>query len=102
MSKNPIVNALSASGYIAIIVAVFTFISHTQRNKPDTILAPAIIMSLLTLSATVMAYIFFYQPLQLFMDGKKKQATDLFIQTVGVFAAFTAVVLALLFSGLIK
>lgn len=102
MSKNPIINALGAAGYIAIIVAVFTFISQTQRNKPDTVLAPAIVMSLLTLSAAVMAYIFFYQPLQLFIEGKKKKATDLFIQTVGVFAIFTVIVLVLLFSGLIK
>lgn len=102
MSRNPIVNALAASAYIGIIVAVMTLISQAQRNKPDTILAPVIIMSLLTLSTAAMAYIFFYQPIQLFIDGKKKAAVDLFIRTVGVFAAFTVGVLILLLSGLIK
>jgi hypothetical protein len=43
-----------------------------------------------------MGYLFFYQPVQLFIEGKKKQAVNLFIQTVGVFAVITAVVLALL------
>ena len=102
MSKNPIINALSASGYIAIIVAVMTFLEQTQKNKPDTIVAPILFLSLLTLSAAVMAYLFFYQPLQLFIDGKKKAATDLFIKTVGVFAAFTIFILIILFSGIIK
>lgn len=102
MSKNPLINALCASGYIILVVTIFTFISQTQRNKPDTFLAPATILFLLTLSVAVMAYLFFYQPLQLFIEGKKKNAVNLFVRTVGFFAAFTAVVVILLFSGVIK
>ncbi len=101
MSKNPIINALSASAYIFLVVIIINFVSQTQRHKPDTILAPITFISLLTLSVTVMAYLFFYQPLQLFIEGKKKGAVTLFVQTVGVFAAITAVVVILLFSGLI-
>jgi uncharacterized membrane protein YidH (DUF202 family) len=101
MSKNPIVNALSAAGYIGLVVSVLNFISLTQSNKPDTAFAPVVFLSMLTLSVTVMAILFFYQPLQLFTEGKKKEAVNLFVKTVGVFAAFTAVVLLLLFSGVI-
>jgi hypothetical protein len=57
---------------------------------------------MLTLSVAVMAYLFFYQPLQLFIEGKKKAAANLFIRTVGTFAAFTVVVLILLFSGVFR
>jgi uncharacterized membrane protein YidH (DUF202 family) len=101
MSKNPIVNALYAAGYIGLVVSIINFISLTQSNKPDTAFAPVVFLSLLTLSVTVMAFLFFYQPLQLFTEGKKKEAVNLFVKTVGVFAAFTAVVLLLLFSGVI-
>lgn len=101
MTKNPIVNALCASGYIILIVSVMNVIMQTQRNKPDTIGAPITVLSLLTLSAAVMTYLFFYQPLILFIEGKKKKSLNLFVQTVGVFAVFTAVVLTLLFSGVI-
>lgn len=101
MSKNPFINALSASGYIILIVSVMTFISQTQKNKPDTFFAPIVFISLLTLSVTVMAYVFFYQPLLLFIDGKKKEAIQLFTKTVGIFAAFTVVTLFLLFSGVL-
>lgn len=101
MSKNPFINAIGASSYIILVVSIITFISQTQKNKPDTFFAPIIFLSLLTLSVVFMAYVFFYQPIQLFIEGKKKQGINLFVHTVGVFAAITAIILILLFSGLI-
>lgn len=99
MTKNPILNAISAAGYIGIVVSLLHLISLTQKNKPDTAFAPVVFLSLLTLSVTVMAFLFFYQPLQLFIEGKKKEALHLFVRTVGVFAIFTIVVLILLLMG---
>jgi len=96
MTRNPILNALGAAAYIILIVSIMTFISKTLKNKPDTFFDPIILLSLLTLSVTVMAYLFFYQPLQFFIEGKKKQAINLFIQTVGIFAVLTVVGLVLL------
>lgn len=101
MFKNPILNALSASTYIILVVVIMNFVSQSLRNKPDTFFAPVMFLSVLTLSAAVMAFLFFYQPLQLFIDGKKKEAVNLFVKTTGFFALFTVVVLILLFSGLI-
>ncbi len=101
MTKNPIVNAISALGYIVLVVSVMTMVTQPLRNKPDTFFAPIVMLTVFTLSAAVMAYIFFYQPFQLFIEGKKKQAADLFVGTIGTFAIFTVVVLALLFSGTI-
>jgi len=101
MTKNPIINALSASAYIILVVSVMTFATQPLRNKPDTFFAPITMLFVLTLSVAVMAYLFFYQPFLLFIEGKKKEAVDLFVKTVGIFAAITAVVLILLFSGLI-
>jgi hypothetical protein len=101
MSKNPIINAFGASAYIIIIVTIMNFVSQTQRHKPDTVFDPIIFLSLLTLSVALMAYLFFYKPLQFFIEGKKKEALTLFAQTLGVFGIITAVVLILLLSGLI-
>jgi len=78
-----------------------TFVTQSLKNKPDTFFAPITVLFVLTLSVTVMAYLFFYQPLQLFIEGKKKEAVSLFTKTIGIFAALTIVVLILLFSGLI-
>lgn len=101
MTKNPLINALSASGYILLVVSVMNFLSSRMHDKPDTAFAPVVFLSLLTLSVTVMASVFFYQPLMLFITGKKKQALNLFVRTVGIFAIFTAIVLALLLMGIV-
>jgi hypothetical protein len=101
MSKNPIVNSLSASAYIILVVSVMTFVTQPLKDKPDSFFAPITVLFVLTLSVAVMAYMFFYQPLLLFIEGKKKEAVNLFVKTVGIFAAITVVVLILLFSSLI-
>ncbi|MPM51628.1 hypothetical protein SDC9_98378 [bioreactor metagenome] len=101
MTKNPFINALSASAYIILVVTTMNFATKPLQNKPDTFAAPIVFLSILTLSVAVMAFLFFYQPLLLFIDGKKKLAINLFIKTVAIFAIITTVVLILLFSGLI-
>lgn len=99
MSKNPIINAFCSSAYIFLVVSVMTFITQPLKNKPDTFFAPIVFLSLLTLSVAVMGFLFFYQPFLLFVDGKRKEAVNLFMKTVGFFAIFTFIVLILLFSG---
>lgn len=96
MSRNPLVNAISAALYIFLVVSVMTFVTQPLRNKPDTFFAPITALFVLTLSVAVMACLFFYQPLLLIIEGKKKEAVDLFAKTVGIFAIFTTIVLVLL------
>ena len=101
MTKNPFINAFSASAYIALVVSVMNVVTRTQGSKPDSTFAPIMFISLLTLSVAVMAYLFFYQPLQFLIDGKRKEALNLFVKTIGVFGAITVVVSILVLSGLI-
>lgn len=70
-------------------------------NTPDTFAAPVAILSLFTLSAAVMAYIFGYQPFQLYFENKKKAALDLALKTILVFAGLTIIALTVLFSGVL-
>lgn len=97
MTKNPILNALAAFGYILIVALIMNLATH-MTNQKDSFIDPVAVVSLFTLSAAVMGYIFFFQPFQLYFDNKKKQALNLFFQTVGVFAIITVVVLVLLFT----
>lgn len=98
MSKNPVINGLAAAAYIIIIALIMNWGTQMVRH-PNTFIAPVAVISLFTLSAAVMGFIFCYQPAVLYFDGKKKQAIHLFLQTVAVFAAVTALVLVLLFTG---
>ena len=101
MTKNPIINAAVAMAYIAI-VSILMFFGTRNLPKQDTFLDPIAVLSLFTLSAAVMGYIFAYEPFQLYFDGKKKEALGLFLKTVASFGVITAILLALLFSGIIK
>lgn len=101
MTKNPLINAFGAAGYIILVVTVMTIVTQPLQDKPDTFFAPITLLFVLTLSVAVMAYLFFYQPLLLVIDGKKKEAVNLFVKTVGIFGLLTAVVLILLSMGVI-
>jgi hypothetical protein len=98
MSKNPFINAVAAACYI-IIVASVMFYGTRNLPKEDTIITPIAILSLFTFSVAMMGYFFIFQPLQLYLDGKKKQAVNLFVQTIGVFGGIKALLLVLLFMG---
>lgn len=100
MTKNPFVNAFVAILYIIVIASVMFYgIEHTGPVK--SVIAPIVVVSLFTLSAAVMGYLFLYQPLRLYLDGKKKDAVNLFLQTVAVFAGITVLILVLFFSRIL-
>jgi hypothetical protein len=91
MTKNPIYNALAALVYIVAIVLGMTYMPTIQTPAQNLIM-PILMLSLLTISVAVMAYIFGYQPLVLFLDGKKKEAVSLFLKTVGIFGGITLLI----------
>ena len=94
MTRNPYLNALAAAAYIVVIAFVMFYgTDHTGRNP--TVFIPIAVLSLLVLSAAVMAFIFFFQPIQMFLDGQKKQAIELTIRTIGTFACITFVFLVI-------
>lgn len=101
MSKNPFVNALAASGYISLIV---TLIFNSPKLVTDNelgMMAPILFLSTFVFSAALMGYFFIYQPIQLLIEGKKEEATKLFLTTVASFACITItmVLVWLLFSS---
>ncbi len=95
MTNNPFINALIGLLYIVLVVSfLFTF---AERVFPveDTILIPISMLSLFVFSASFMGYTFLYAPLQLFLDGQKKEGVNLFLKTLGAFAV-SALALVLL------
>ena len=101
MTKSPFLNASAATLYIIFVTLIMNFGSQ-MAPRSQSLLVPIAVVSLFTLSAAVMGYLFCYQHLQLYFEKKKKQAVTLFLQTVAVFAMFTLVALGLLFFGLGK
>jgi hypothetical protein len=98
MNKSPYYNALLALGYIVLLVTI-VFRTAGFGGEQESVLFPIIMLSLLVLSVSVMAFLFFYQPVVLLLDGKREEALAFFLRTVGTFAAGTillALVTALL------
>jgi len=54
-------------------------------------------LSLFVFSAATMAYIVLYQPLVMFLEGKKVEATNLFLKTIGALGGLMIVLFALQF-----
>lgn len=99
MTKNPFINSLVASLYIFAIVALMNW-GTSMVSPKDSFIAPVAMISLFTLSAAVMGYLFLYQPFQFYFNNKKKEAVKLFLQTVGIFGLITLLTLISLFLNL--
>ena len=98
MSRNPYINALAATAYIVFVVLLITYGPAYVRDKPDTILAPMAMLSLLVFSVALMGYLFFLQPVQMFLEGQKVEAVELFTKTLAAFAVITGIVLIVAFT----
>ncbi len=98
MTKNPFINALAAIAYIAAVASLMFYVS-TFGKLPieNSVFMPIMVLSLFVFSAATMGYLFLAQPVMLFLDGKKKEAVSLFLQTSFAFAgcALALVVLGL-------
>ena len=102
MTKNPLVNAVAALAYIAIVASIMFYGPRIVGPREDTIIVPIAMISLFTFSVAVMAFIFFYQPFQLYFAGEKKTAAHLFLKTVLAFGCITLLAFGAMISGIIN
>lgn len=91
MKQTPFFNALAALGYI-IVVASIMYYGPQLVQVEESLLLPIAVLSLFVLSATVMGFLFLFQPGQLYFDGQKKEAINFFLKTVTAFAGLTFLV----------
>jgi hypothetical protein len=96
MTKSPIINAFLALLYI-IAVSLILYTGTIFKVGNNSIFAPIALLSLFTFSTAIMGYLFMYQPFVFYFDGKKKQALDLFLQTLMIFGGITFTIFIFLF-----
>jgi len=84
-------NSIYAELYI---ISVAWIMNHVGApDTPDTFFDSVAALSLFVLSVAVMGYLFFGEPLQLYLDGKKKQSISFFMRTITGFAIITVIIL---------
>lgn len=93
--RKPFTHALAAALYIVIIVLGVNATSSVIPGK--TIMIPMGMLGLLVLSVLIMGYLFFFEPLNLYLEGQKTEAIAFFGKTLGFFACFVAIFFALFF-----
>lgn len=94
MTKNPFYNAGLGVIYISLVVLGINFGGRfATEEAAQNLLLPIGMLSLFVLSASIMGYLFLSQPIMMFLDGKRKEAINLFLQTVAVFAGITILIL---------
>lgn len=93
MRWNPILNAVGAAAYIGAVALFMQLIQSLGHDTPDTPLDGMGVLSLLVFSAAVMAFLFFYQPIVLLIENKKKEALSYFLKTLGAFGVITVCLL---------
>ena|SRR3989344_3758507 len=81
--------ALNAGATILYIILIATFLTNASQifgpDEPKTVLVPIVMLSLLVFSVAVTGSLIFGRPILWYLDGKKKEALQLLIYTLGVF-----------------
>ncbi|MBC7836801.1 hypothetical protein H7X87_03425 [Acetobacteraceae bacterium] len=93
MSKNPFIHALLASLYINCLVSLFWWGSQFFTDAQGGVIIPIGMLSIFVFSASVMGYLFLYEPLVLLMAGKKEEAVAFFFKIVAFFALVTVTII---------
>ena len=93
MTTNPFYNALLAHAYIVGVATLLFSGFSVLESQEESIFIPIGMLALLVLSVAVMAYLFFFQPIVLLLDGEREKAVKLFLQTIGIFAGTTILTL---------
>ena len=93
--KKPFIYALATALYIVIIVFVMNTVTSILPEK--TMLIPMAMLGLFVLSTAVMGFLFFSEPIYLYIENRKEEAIAFFGKMIGFFACFVAIFLILLF-----
>ena len=99
MKKTSFLSALGTVVYISIVATIMQNGSKLFGEK-DNFVTPIIVLMLFTLSAITVGSLVLGKPLMLYLDGKKKEAVTIFMQTTIWLAGFT--LLAMIISTLLK
>ena len=91
MTRSPLLNALLSILYIVFVSAIIYY-GTSFRIGESSLLAPIALISLFTLSAATMAYLFLYYPFKLYFSHQPKTAIHLFLQTLIIFGVITALI----------
>jgi len=98
MVKASKIGFFSALGIVVYAALVSLVMNNANElfGHANQYLSQIAFLALLSLSAAVVGGLVLGKPFQMYLDGKKKEAVSLFLQTIGWLAAFTAILIGFL------
>jgi hypothetical protein len=95
MNKKSLMNAFSVAVYVA---AIAYLMQNGERffGKTNNFFGGFAFLLLFVVSAAIVGYQVFGQPVTMYLDGKKKEAITMASQTIGWLTAIIVVVLVIL------
>ncbi|MEK7650620.1 MAG: hypothetical protein AAB364_01985 [Patescibacteria group bacterium] len=97
--KTAITNAMLTAGYVFLIASFFFHVEQIfGSDKPDTVLAPMMMLLLFVSSAGLTAWLVLGRPVLWYLDGHKSEAVKLLGYTLGTLFAITILVFLISFS----
>lgn len=102
ITKYALLNSLAVVAYI-VLIANFMFFMEGRGPIDDgaTIWMPITFLMLLVFSVAFVGTMLFGKPLMWYIDGKKKDALNLLVWTLGIFFVLVVLVLILLFGAIL-
>ena|SRR3989344_6044072 len=93
--KAALKNAVLTTLYIAAVGCFMYYGASIKIGRSNTILVPITLLMLFVMSASITGYLIFGKPVQVYLDGKKKEAMSLLMQTLVFFSiiTFSAIIL---------
>lgn len=97
-SKLLLYSLFHSLGVLAYILAISWFLSNGEKifnesGKPDSFLAPAFMLILLVISATITGALVLGKPILLYIENKKIEAIKMLSYTVGWLAMIAMIIL---------
>jgi cation transport ATPase len=87
IEKQGLFQALGVAAYCTLIGLLMAN-GNILFGQMNLVIGPILMLILLSVSVLVCGLLVFYQPYQLFFDGKKKEAVDLVLFTTGWLVMF--------------
>ena len=98
--KAALVNAALTTLYIVAVGCFMYYGSLVKIGRSNIILVPITLLLLFVMSAAITGFLIFGKPAQMYIDGKKKEALSLLMQTLTFFSINTlsAIILLITFT----
>ena len=94
--KYALIDSLGTTAYVVAVAVFMYFGSEDAFGTTPSVFAPIVMLMLLVLSVAIVGSLMFGRPAMWYVDGKKKDALRLLVQTLGIFLIVTVLVIVLL------